>query len=484
MPLTKDSSLLGLIKRNWRSLFILLALVADTIALVASNSAAMQAYSFYGSDPAALSRARFVESTLFFCGVYVFLGLFMGVYRAAYNTKNEQQYSLAATVYLYGALLLFAILFVTHHTEYARLHLLLFLLILPFSFTAMRWVLHAFNRKMQRRGFGVYNALIVEQDNRLNEVLYDRFEIFPELGYRLLAHVTKSKGRSGASHDTLSELERILDEQRIDSVFIPTLDIMENGYSELIRFCEQHKVKLKLLSRESDDLLRFAYIKDLAGISLSTPPRLKTERIKRAAKRAFDLTFALMGVVLLLPVFLIVSLAILLEDGGPVFFTQKRGLTREGKTFSFLKFRSMVKGAEHQQEDMYKQNARTGGLFLVHDDPRLTRVGKIIRKFSIDELPQLFNVLKGEMSLVGPRPLSIIDLANITPENQLGGYYALREKGKPGMTGLWQISGRREVGFREMVLLDLYYIEHQTILFDLEILAQTVPVVFFGKGGY
>jgi lipopolysaccharide/colanic/teichoic acid biosynthesis glycosyltransferase len=120
----------------------------------------------------------------------------------------------------------------------------------------------------------------------------------------------------------------------------------------------------------------------------------------------------------------------------------------------------------------------------MRDDPRITKVGRFIRRFSIDELPQLFNVFWGNMSLVGPRPLPIADFTRLKEEDSLGGYFRQRATAKPGMTGLWQVSGRSELGFREMVLLDLYYIENQSILFDIEILAQTIPVVLFGKGAY
>jgi lipopolysaccharide/colanic/teichoic acid biosynthesis glycosyltransferase len=243
-------------------------------------------------------------------------------------------------------------------------------------------------------------------------------------------------------------------------------------------------VRLKILSRESEELLRFAYVKDIAGISLFTPVHRRTEHLKSVAKRAFDLVGSVVLILLLSPVFIAVAFAILLEDGGPILFTQERALSHGGRSFRFLKFRSMVKNAEEQQGELYEKNQATGGLFMVDQDPRITRVGRIIRRHSIDELPQLFNVLRGDMSLVGPRPLTVSDLSNISPENKLGGYYRLREKGKPGMTGLWQISGRREVAFKEMALLDLYYIENQSLLFDIEILAKTIPVVLFGKGGY
>jgi lipopolysaccharide/colanic/teichoic acid biosynthesis glycosyltransferase len=174
----------------------------------------------------------------------------------------------------------------------------------------------------------------------------------------------------------------------------------------------------------------------------------------------------------------------LIEDGFPIIFTQKRALIKGKNEFQFIKFRSMIKSAESKQSDLYKFNEVTGGLFLMKDDPRITKVGRILRKYSLDELPQLFNVLLGDMSLVGPRPLSIADLSNISTENKLDGYYKLRANAKPGITGLWQISGRREINFREMVLLDLYYIENQSLLFDLEIIFATLPVVLFGKGAY
>ena len=198
----------------------------------------------------------------------------------------------------------------------------------------------------------------------------------------------------------------------------------------------------------------------------------------------FDVVGSILFILLLLPIFIIITLAILIEDGTPIIFTQKRALIKGKNEFHLIKFRSMIKGAELKQSELYKFNEASGGLFMLKDDSRITKVGKILRKFSFDELPQLFNVFLGDMSLVGPRPLSIADLNNIANENKLDGYYKLRNNAKPGITGLWQISGRREIGFREMVLLDLYYIENQSLLFDLEILFATIPVVLFGKGAY
>jgi lipopolysaccharide/colanic/teichoic acid biosynthesis glycosyltransferase len=167
-----------------------------------------------------------------------------------------------------------------------------------------------------------------------------------------------------------------------------------------------------------------------------------------------------------------------------VFFTQLRSLSDDDAPFRFYKFRSMHDEADEQKDDLLGQNETDGALFKIKDDPRLTNIGRFIRRFSLDEVPQFFNVLKGEMSLVGPRPLPARDFTLLQEADHMGGYFRQRANAKPGMTGLWQISGRSDIGFREMVLLDLYYIENQSLLFDIEILAQTLPVVLFGKGAY
>ena len=157
---------------------------------------------------------------------------------------------------------------------------------------------------------------------------------------------------------------------------------------------------------------------------------------------------------------------------------------KNGKEFNFFKFRSMVNGAEELKCTLMGNNESDGALFKIKNDPRVTRVGKIIRKSSIDELPQLLNVLKGDMSLVGPRPLPLADFnrAQETPSF----WHAIKDRDsvKPGMTGLWQISGRSEIKFKEMILLDLYYVENYSLLFDIEILFETISVVLFRRGAY
>ncbi|ACO31197.1 exopolysaccharide biosynthesis polyprenyl glycosylphosphotransferase family protein [Bacillus cereus 03BB102] len=195
-------------------------------------------------------------------------------------------------------------------------------------------------------------------------------------------------------------------------------------------------------------------------------------------KRLIDIVGSFCGIIILLPVFIIVAICIKLEDPkGPVFFKQIR-VGKDEKDFGMYKFRSMVTDAEEKLQDLLQHNEVSGAMFKMKDDPRVTKIGKFIRKTSIDELPQLINVLKGEMSLVGPRPPLLREVKTYTA------YDKQRLKVIPGCTGLWQVSGRSNIGFREMVELDLYYIQYRSILFDFKIILKTVFVLFGSKDAF
>ncbi|MBJ8006831.1 exopolysaccharide biosynthesis polyprenyl glycosylphosphotransferase [Bacillus cereus] len=195
-------------------------------------------------------------------------------------------------------------------------------------------------------------------------------------------------------------------------------------------------------------------------------------------KRLMDIVGALCGLIFLSPVFVIVSVLIKLEDPqGPVLFKQTR-VGKDEKGFGMYKFRSMVTDAEEKLKDLLQHNEVSGAMFKMKDDPRVTKVGKFIRKTSIDELPQLINVLKGEMSLVGPRPPLSREVKEYTT------YDKQRLKVTPGCTGLWQVSGRSNIGFEEMVELDLSYIQNRNLLLDIKIIFKTVGVLLGSKDAF
>lgn len=187
-------------------------------------------------------------------------------------------------------------------------------------------------------------------------------------------------------------------------------------------------------------------------------------------KRLFDIIASLCGIIFLSPIFLITAVAIRLESKGNVIFTQDR-MGFKGRLFKMYKFRSMVVNAEQLIKELETKNEVRGNMFKIRNDPRVTRVGRIIRKNSIDELPQLFNVLKGDMGIVGPRPPIMREVV------KYDAWHNLRLSVKPGLTGLWQISGRNNVGFDEMVRLDLKYIRERGLKYDLKIILKTVPVL-------
>lgn len=201
-------------------------------------------------------------------------------------------------------------------------------------------------------------------------------------------------------------------------------------------------------------------------------------RATLAVKRFIDIAASLAALILLFPLFAIVALIIKLTDGGPVFYVQQR-IGRQGKSFSFPKFRSMVLNADQMKDSLLKDADRQGDVtFKMKHDPRVTRIGRFIRRFSIDELPQLWCVLKGDMSLVGPRPPVPREVALYTQEDRR------RLEVTPGLTGIWQVSGRADIEFKKQVELDVLYIESHGILLDILLLLKTVPAVFTGRGAY
>ena len=196
------------------------------------------------------------------------------------------------------------------------------------------------------------------------------------------------------------------------------------------------------------------------------------------AKRIMDILGALIGIIVLSPLFVIVSIIIKSEDNkGPVLFSQIR-VGKDSETFKMYKFRSMVSNAEELKEKLMELNEAEGPVFKIKDDPRVTKIGKFIRKTSIDELPQLFNVLKGEMSLVGPRPPLPLEV------DLYSNYEKQRLTVTPGLTCYWQISGRSNIGFKEWIELDLKYIEERNIFIDLKLILQTFLVLFGSKNAY
>jgi exopolysaccharide biosynthesis polyprenyl glycosylphosphotransferase len=245
---------------------------------------------------------------------------------------------------------------------------------------------------------------------------------------------------------------------------------------KIAQSCEEEGVKLCLMADVFDVHVARTRLVELGPIPLLMLEPVAQEEWKLLVKRVMDFATACVTVPLLLPVMGILAVAIKFDSPGPIFFGQERvGLHK--RRFRMLKFRTMVAGADKLQATLEDANEASGPIFKIANDPRITRVGRFLRRSSLDELPQLFHVLTGEMSLVGPRPMSLRDVDLFDQ-----GIQRKRFSVKPGLTCLWQISGRSNLPFSKWLELDLHYIKHWSLSLDVRILFKTIPAVLSGKG--
>jgi exopolysaccharide biosynthesis polyprenyl glycosylphosphotransferase len=276
---------------------------------------------------------------------------------------------------------------------------------------------------------------------------------------------------------TLEDLPRVLGEFQVDELIVTDSDFDEEALLRLVEEAHRSGVKVRVAPKTTELLTQRAEYVPGQGVplfELRPPAFAGTDFV---VKRAFDIAVSAAIVVLGLPLWLLIAAAIKLTSRGPVFYRDRRiGLGERG--FGMLKFRTMVAGAAERQRELEAENEAGGALFKIRDDPRVTFVGRLLRRFSLDEIPQVLNVLWGEMSLVGPRPLPVRDY-ELLDEWHRKRYHVL-----PGMTGLWQISGRSSLTFDDLVRLDFYYLENWSIWLDITILAKTIPAVLSRRGAY
>ncbi|HEX4108377.1 MAG TPA: sugar transferase [Solirubrobacteraceae bacterium] len=276
---------------------------------------------------------------------------------------------------------------------------------------------------------------------------------------------------------SLDELEEVLSEHHVDEVIIADPDFPQVEAVELVDRCHQRGVIVHVAPSTMEILIHRAEFVPGQTVPLFELKPPVFEGIDFALKRAFDLVGATLLIVLLSPVWLAITLAVRMSSRGPILFRSIRpGIG--GRPFPCLKFRTMQTDAEERQAELEALNEAGGALFKIRRDPRLTPVGAFLRRFSLDELPQLVNVLRGEMSLVGPRPLPQRDY------ERLEDWHRKRYLVLPGITGLWQVSGRSDLDFDDLVRLDFLYLERWSVALDLAILVKTVPAVLLRRGAY
>ncbi len=288
----------------------------------------------------------------------------------------------------------------------------------------------------------------------------------PEYGFEVLGRL-----------DPGDDVAAVVDELDVDRVVLTSADDHEEML-DLLRRVRRPDVQVSIVPRYAEIFASNATLDEIEGMPVVSLPPLRLGRSSRVLKRSFDLAASALGMALLSPLLALIAVAVRLDSPGAAIFRQpRRG--RGGSTFTVLKFRTMVDGAEARRRDVLHLNEVDGPLFKIKgSDPRVTRFGAFLRRTSLDELPQLWNVLRGEMSLVGPRPFVLYEADRIT------GWANRRLDTTPGITGLWQVLGRNDMPFEDMIKLDYLYVTNWSLWWDLKILCQTIPVVLGRRGAY
>jgi exopolysaccharide biosynthesis polyprenyl glycosylphosphotransferase len=351
----------------------------------------------------------------------------------------------------------------------AAMFLGLALVLIPLARACVRtWVLPALMRPRR--------ALIIGAGDE-GRIVQRKLEAHPEYGLQVIGFVDDARGPEvlGAPAD----LTRLVDTLEVDWVVMAASAEPTDEMLDLMRAVRRPDVHLSIVPTYSELFASNATIEELAGIPVVSLPPMRFSRGIRTVKRTIDLAASALGLLVLTPLLAAIALAIRLDSPGPIFFRQRRH-GRGGSEFEIVKFRTMVADAEAQRLAMAHLNEMEGSgpLFKMASDPRVTKVGAFLRKTSLDELPQLWNVLRGAMSLVGPRPFVVHESEQIT------GWAGRRLDTTPGITGLWQVLGRNDIPFDEMVKLDYVYVTNWSLWWDIKILLRTIPTVLARRGAY
>ena len=383
--------------------------------------------------------------------------------------------------FLFSTLLTILFLFFLKIQTFSRLVIIENILAALTVLTCWRIAKRFFVSYLVARGFNNWSILIIGA-GRVGKRFADMLHRRPELGFRVAGFLDDfiSEGTIVRNHAVLgkvTDFEAVARRHFIDQVFV-TIPSERNLVSAVGFHAKLLGITMQIIPDDFGFDGSEIQLHALDGMPLLEYHRAPLNYRMIIVKRMMDVLVSSIALVVLAPFFLFVALAIELDSEGPVFYVSKRW-GRRGRLFNCYKFRSMIREAEGLRSQLQVVNEMDGPVFKIKDDPRVTRIGKWLRKYSIDELPQLWNVFKGDMSLVGPRPL---------PEQEEVGEYKLeylnRLSIKPGLTCLWQIRGRNQIPFKRWMKLDEYYIRKWSAAMDVKILLKTVPAVLKGKGAY
>ncbi len=335
---------------------------------------------------------------------------------------------------------------------------------------------------LAERGVGLMRA-VVYGAGKSGRILSNQIKLHPEFGYSVVGFIDDDPDKAGQVYEdvpVLGPFRKLPDaivSHDVDEVLVAIPSATHRHLLNVVFELRERRIPFMVIADLFELVTRRVSVMQIGSIPLLRLWRSPLEGWQGYIKRAIDIAGALGGIIVFLPFWVLMIVLIKLDSRGPIFYRQER-LGKDGRPFRIFKFRSMVIGADEMLPELAEFNEMDGPIFKIKKDPRITSVGRLLRKFSIDEFPQLINVLKGDMSLVGPRP-------PIPEEVKKYERWQTKRLTVPqGVTGLWQVSGRNLLTFEEMVRLDIYYIENWSLWLDLKILLKTIPVVVLMRGAY
>jgi len=404
-------------------------------------------------------------------------------HRQPAQSNVDELYTIFSNVSV-GIIISFAIIsfFYRQELEYPRLMMIYAWMLTIGLVTFGRLCNRLLRQGLQKQGWGRTRVLIIGT-GEVGQMILNKVTHSSEMGYEVVGFITQEDGQTGSGQEgpgqvygvpilgSASDLPTVIEDYQVDEVIIALPDASHQEILDLISLCERERVTIKVFPDVFQIMAQEISIGDLNGLPMVTVRDIALRGWKLTLKRGMDLVGATLGLIFLSPLMMFIALLIKLDSPGPVFYCQER-MGLDAKPFWIVKFRSMYEGAESE----------TGPIRATPDDPRRTRVGKFLRRFSIDELLQLINVLLGEMSLVGPRPERPVFVQQY---RQYIPRYMDRHLEKAGMTGWAQVNGLRgDTSIAERTKYDLWYIENWSLLLDIKILLRTIPAIFKAKDAY
>ncbi len=434
-------------------------------------------------DPGRADFLPYIPFAIFYAALLYLIYQSSGLYRNVRGRTWLEEVSVIFSGVTNATVILLAAFFIIQPAVTSRLMLVYVAGLTIGLLAAARAIQRFVLAYLRGKGLGVQRVLIVGMGDTGQAVL--RIMLARrELDYQVIGYVDDDPERGEVNLGRvqglgkLDNLKASIQSAKVDLVVITLRWKQYDRIQELAKICQDLNVDVRVVPDIFQLNLRQVQVENLDGIPLlGINGTVPLQGAGRLLKRALDMTLIVLAAPLWMGVMGAVALAIKLDDGGPIFYRTRR-LGEHGRLFDMFKFRSMVVNADALRDRLIAESGQDPRHFKDENDPRITRVGRFIRRTSLDELPNLLNVIRGEMSLVGPRPPLPAEVELYEP------WHLRRLQIIPGMTGLWQVSGRSQVPFDEMCLLDIYYIENWSLKFDIQILMMTLPRVLFRSGAY